>query len=77
MDRYATYMRTPKGSMEIGNPDAHLPQRMRSLLALMDGQTPVSRICEVLPGVSHMPGIFSALESMGYIQRVAAHAAAR
>jgi hypothetical protein len=69
MDRNAVYVRTQKGSLEIGNPDAHLPQRMRNLLMLIDGRRPVAQICEILPGVAHMPGIFTALESIGFIQR--------
>jgi hypothetical protein len=70
MDTHAIYVRTPTGSLAISNPDANMPQRMRSLLALIDGRTSVGRICELLPGLGHMPGIFSALESMGFIARV-------
>jgi hypothetical protein len=74
MDSNAVYIRTPAGSLAISNPDAHMPQRMRSLLVMIDGRTPVSRICELLPGLAHMPGIFSALESMGFIRRAQARA---
>jgi hypothetical protein len=70
MDVHAIYMRTAKGTLQINHPDAHMPARMRSLLAMLDGRTPVARVCELLPGVSHMPGIFSALESQGLIERV-------
>ncbi|MGL4574911.1 MAG: hypothetical protein ACRCV9_08995 [Burkholderiaceae bacterium] len=75
MDSNAVYIRTTEGSLAISNPDAHMPQRMRSLLVLIDGRTTVGRICEVLPGLAHMPGIFSALESMGFIRRVHARSA--
>jgi hypothetical protein len=70
MDIHAIYMRTAKGSQQISHPDAHMPARLRSLLTMLDGRTPVARVCELLPGVSHMPGIFSALESQGLIERV-------
>lgn len=70
MDTHAIYMRTAKGSQQISHADAHMPARLRSLLAMLDGRTTVARVCEMLPGVSHMPGIFSALESQGLIERV-------
>src|SRR4051812_17674857 len=76
MDTNAVYQKTPKGEDEIKTRNAKLPQKLRTMLILVDG----TKTGGELQGVAQRLGItedyIGTLEAQGLITRIGGSAAA-
>ena len=76
MDPGAIFAKTAKGREEISQRTHRLPQRLRTLLVIIDGQTTAAEHREKCKGLGDVAGMLAALADQGFIADVRAQSAA-
>ena len=72
MDSALIYRKTPEGEISISGRSRLREQRLRAVLILIDGETPVGRLCEQFGDKFRPQETISQLEQMGLIEPVQA-----
>jgi hypothetical protein len=68
------FVRTAKGIEQSRNRESELPQRLKSILLLIDGRTPLSRFVQTLTVYGDVTELFQVLVDLGLIAAVASNA---
>jgi hypothetical protein len=76
LDPGAIFAKTAKGREEISQRSHGLPQRLRTLLVMIDGQTTAGDHREKCKGLGDVAGMLAALSTQGFIADVREQAAA-
>ena len=76
MDPGAIFAKTAKGREEISQRTHRLPQRLRTLLVIVDGQTTAAEHRAKCKGLGDVAGMLTALAEQGFIADVRTKAAA-
>jgi len=66
------FMQTPQGALVATSMPAHLPDRLRMLLFLVNGRRRMSEYRDLLPRYRNLDDAFDMLAKKGFIKRVAA-----
>jgi hypothetical protein len=65
------YTRTEEGQLAAYSPSSVLPRKLRSLLKVIDGKTPVSVYNDSLKAFGDVEGVLTSLEMAGLIRPIA------
>jgi hypothetical protein len=69
-DGHTIFRRTTIGLEESRRRDSELPQRLKTLLLLIDGRTPVERFVKALTVYGDVTEVFQVLLDLGYIESI-------
>ena len=72
MDATAVYYKTPKGEEEIKTRAAKLPQKLRTMLIMIDGTKTAGDLGEIAKRLSISEDFIAALEGQGLVARAGA-----
>lgn len=64
------YAKTELAVVELKHPECSLPQRLKTVLILMDGRTPYASFARTLKSYGAVDELFSVLRDLGYIVKV-------
>jgi hypothetical protein len=65
------FVQTPQGALVAATMPAHLPDRLRMLLFLVNGRRRMSEYRDLLPRYRNLDDAFDMLAKKGFIKRVA------
>jgi hypothetical protein len=70
MDRDLVFRKTEKGADAIAVRGVELPQRLRTILVLVDGKQTVGMLLDRFGGLSGLRAALEQLPDLGFIERV-------
>ena len=69
MDMQNIYIKTAKATEEILRRNYHLPQRIRSLLIMIDGTKTVGELMDLAKILGDVTSILAELSALGFVQK--------